>query len=291
MDGKAKVLAASGLPVLALVAALHTAFIPQRSQATPPGVVLYHSGNAVQACDVHRPQIEKWAPLVVIVHGGGGVIGDKTEWWPAQLADRLARDGFVTVSINYRLAPKHTWPAAVEDVGAAIGRLRNAPAPLSYDPDRVFVIGLSSGAQFAEMAAIRHPHSIAGIIAVSGVQDLTTLPWPWVRTALGDADPRSASPLYAVRDEFPPALFVHGEKDFLVPVSQSVRMHLALRARGCDSTLVRLPGADHFRPQRKFLAQCYPHIVRWLRERSDLVPPRNQALIVAWLTPATATRP
>ena len=74
------------------------------------------------------------------------------------------------------------------------------------------------------------------------------------------------------------------EQDLMVPVEQSVRMHLALRARGCESTLAPLPGVDHFRPQRRFLAQCYPHIARWLRERSDLVPPRNQPLIVAWVS-------
>jgi len=285
MDGKARVLATSALPVLAFIVLLYTALATPARQPTPnEAVVFYASGKTRQACDVYRPQSKQQAPLVVIVHGGAGISGDKADWWPANLADRLAQEGFLALSINYRLAPRHRWPAAVNDVRAAIDSFRARSGELRCDESRVFVIGMSAGALFAEMAAAREPHSIAGVISISGVHDLTCVRRPWVDVLLGDADRRAASPVRAVRAEFPPTLLIHGEQDCLVPVEQSLAMRHALTSQGHEARLVRMPGANHFLPPAKYFSQCYPYIVRWLREHSGCTP-TNRPLTVAWLHP------
>jgi acetyl esterase/lipase len=223
---------------------------------------------------------------VVIVHGGSGIRGDKGDWWPATLADRLAGEGFLTLSINYRLAPKHRWPAAVDDVAAAIDSFRARSSALSGDGSRIFVIGMSAGALFAEMAAARQPHSIAGIISISGVHDLTSVRQPWVDALLGDADRRAASPLHAACAEFPPTLLIHGEQDVLIPIAQSLAMRHALTSRGHQARLIRMPAANHFAPPAKYFMQCYPYIVRWLREQSAHRP-ADRPLSVAWLCPVS----
>src|SRR5687767_12146489 len=69
--------------------------------------------------DVYLPAEEgKARPAVLVVHGGGWVAGDKS--WFADQATQLAEAGYVAVSVNYRLAPAHPYPAAVDDVEAAV---------------------------------------------------------------------------------------------------------------------------------------------------------------------------
>ena len=83
---------------------------------------------------IYRPQLDAQLPLVVFAHGGGFVVGSVATH--DRLARRLARDtGAVVVSVDYRLAPEHPYPAAVEDCGAALrwavgpGRTGSASTP------------------------------------------------------------------------------------------------------------------------------------------------------------------
>lgn len=288
MDGKAKVLGALAVPAAALIALLHAA-ITAPDQQPPQEVIFYASGKTRQACDVRRPTSAAQAPLVVIVHGGGGIRGRKDDWWPTQLAAKLADAGFVTVSINYRLAPEHRWPAAVDDVAAAIESFHARSRELSCDGTRIFLVGMSAGALFAEMHAAERPYTVDGVVSISGPQDLTSLDGRWLDALLGDTDPRAASPLYALRDDFPPTLLIHGEQDAVIPVRQSAEMRDALRARRCDVELVRVPGLDHFQPRAQSFSECYPHIVHWLTGRSEALASRNRPYDIAslWIGPST----
>jgi acetyl esterase/lipase len=124
-------------------------------------------------------------PALVFVHGGGFVAGDKAE--PASpfyenIGVWAARHGLIGVSVTYRLAPDHPWPAAIEDVGAAIRWAIQNVAPFGGGPDRIFLMGHGAGA--AHVADyLSHPDlqppggaGVAGAILVSGVYDLTTMP-------------------------------------------------------------------------------------------------------------------
>jgi arylformamidase len=87
-------------------------------------------------------------PVVIFVHGGGMSAGDKS---PAALIENKARffpaHGFVFVSVNYRLAPEVRHPVPTRDVAAAVAYVRKHAAEWGGDPDGIFLIGHSAGAQ------------------------------------------------------------------------------------------------------------------------------------------------
>jgi acetyl esterase len=92
-------------------------------------------------------------PAVVYVHGGGFIAGDlDTE---DLRCVRLAHDaGCVVVSVDYRLAPEHRYPAALDDCYAALCWAASSAAPLGVDPPRIGVAGASSGGNLAAAIAL-----------------------------------------------------------------------------------------------------------------------------------------
>ena len=86
-------------------------------------------------------------PVLVFVHGGGFVRGDKHgTFYPDNITAWAARHGMVGVGINYRLAPDHPWPGGAEDLRAALGWVRANIAEHGGDPDRIVLWGHSAGA-------------------------------------------------------------------------------------------------------------------------------------------------
>jgi triacylglycerol lipase len=88
------------------------------------------------------------APVVLFVHGGGFVGGDKhvpgTPMYD-HIGAWAVRNGWVGVTMTYRLAPEHTWPAGAQDVAAAVAWVRSNIAAYGGDPDRIVVVGHSAG--------------------------------------------------------------------------------------------------------------------------------------------------
>src|SRR5437868_4068545 len=84
------------------------------------------------------------APAAVVVHGGGWMNGDPSQ--AAGNALHFARRGIATVSISYRLAPAHRFPAPLEDVRRGLRWVRANAGGLGIDPDRLVLLGLSAGA-------------------------------------------------------------------------------------------------------------------------------------------------
>lgn len=125
--------------------------------------------DALQKLDVYRPKAagEK-QPVLLFVHGGGFVRGDKHgAFYPDNVTLWAAKEGMVGVGINYRLAPDSPWPAGAKDLAAAIAWTRANIARYGGDPDRIVLFGHSAGAnhvadyvgntsvQGPEIAAIR----------------------------------------------------------------------------------------------------------------------------------------
>jgi triacylglycerol lipase len=121
------------------------------------------------------------APVLVFVHGGGFVMGDK-RMPDLPFYDNVgafaAREGYVGVTMTYRLAPAHPWPAGSEDVAAAVRWLTAHIATHGGDPRRIFLLGQSAGAVHVAgyVAHSRfHPQGglgIAGALLLSGVYDV-----------------------------------------------------------------------------------------------------------------------
>lgn len=101
--------------------------------------------------DIYTAPDAQHAPVLVFVHGGGFLRGDKgndaADGWPNAAVGRMAAEaGMVGVVINYRLAPDHTWPAGSEDVLAALDWLVGNVAQHGGDPNRIVLMGTSAGA-------------------------------------------------------------------------------------------------------------------------------------------------
>ena len=114
---------------------------------------LFYGKHERHRLDVHTADTEpgsedRGAPVFVFVHGGGFVGGDKVVPGTPQydhIGAWAVRNGWVGVTITYRLAPEHTWPSGAQDVAAAIAWVRDNIASYGGDPDRIVVAGHSAG--------------------------------------------------------------------------------------------------------------------------------------------------
>src|SRR5207244_6728579 len=103
------------------------------------------SGLGAHRLDVYRPTwLTGPLPVVLYLHGGGFRILSKDSHWIMALA--FARRGFVVANVNYRLAPTHRYPAAVEDACAAYRWVSQNARAHGGDPDRLILAGDSAGA-------------------------------------------------------------------------------------------------------------------------------------------------
>src|SRR4051812_45924664 len=98
-------------------------------------VVFAQGGGSSLRLDLARPAEGGPFPAVVCLHGGGWVSGDRRQM--AQTIEVLARRGYVAVAPDYRLAPAHPFPAAVEDAKAAVRWLRANAAKYRIDRERI----------------------------------------------------------------------------------------------------------------------------------------------------------
>lgn len=140
------------------------------------------SGLSAHRLDVWRPADARGPlPTVLYLHGGAFRILSKETHWVLALA--FARHGYAVFSINYRLAPRHPFPAAMEDACAAWRWARSNAAAWGGDPDRIVIAGESAGANLAAALAV----------ATSFER-----PEPWARAAFDAGRPAAIVPLCGV---------------------------------------------------------------------------------------------
>ena len=233
-----------------------------------PGVevtTLRYAGRADSALelDVYQsaatPSQEK--PLVVTVHGGSWVGGNRRDL-PA-LNHYLASRGYVVAAPSYRFAPANPFPAATEDVNAAIDYLKSHAKRLGIDSSKIVLIGRSAGGQLALQAGYTtRDASIKGVVAMYAPSDQQ---WGWenptnprvydsysaLRTFL-NGEPsqapeayKASSPINYIGSHTIPTLLIHGAMDPLVSIRQSERLDSALAAAGRPHYLVKMPWATH----------------------------------------------
>ncbi len=200
-------------------------------------------------------------PLVVFIHGGGWISGDRTmyrdeaAWW--------VDEGFAAACIDYRLAPLYPWPHPAASVQAFFRQSRESGFPGFEGPrfSHVFAMGNSAGGHLALMAGLCPADLMTGVSArradaVAAICPITDLRHPVedgfdlsieyvVQLMGGSLDGRSAeltaaSPMAYC--EMPVPVFIAcGDEDDIVPDSQSLRMANAL----ADAELLLLPGEGH----------------------------------------------
>ena len=211
------------------------------------------------------------APVIVQVHGGAWVIGNKQQQAMPLLA-HLAERGWVGVSINYRLSPRATWPDHIIDVKRALAWVKANIAEHGGDPDFVAITGGSAGGHLCSLAALspNEPEfqpgfeeadtSVVAAVPFYGVYDWTNrdgtgradmepmLARFVLKNRLADARDvwEFASTMTWVRPDAPPFMIIHGANDTLVPVEQARSFAAMLRAESKEPVVyVELPGAQH----------------------------------------------
>lgn len=153
--------------------------------------------------DVFRKADTKDASVLVFVHGGGFVMGDKrsaeTPFYD-NIGTFAALQGFVGVTITYRLAPAHQFPAGPEDLAAVVRWIKADIAQYGGDPDKIVLSGQSAGAaHVAAYVAHRAHHvaeggGIAGAILMSGIYDTLSCTPNEFHIAYYGADPKGWGP-------------------------------------------------------------------------------------------------
>ncbi len=146
-----------------------------------------------QRLDVFAPDgIAEPRPVVLFVHGGGFVGGERrTPGTPFydNVGVWAARNGFVGVTMSYRLAPQHRFPAGPDDVASAVAWIRKNIAAHGGDPDAIVLLGQSAGASHvaAYGARAQHNDSVRALALMSGVYDFAPFETaPNIRAYLGD---------------------------------------------------------------------------------------------------------
>jgi acetyl esterase/lipase len=151
--------------------------LAQARPATTSDIV--YGPHARHRLDLYRPDGDGPAPILLFVHGGGFLKGDKggADAWPNANVGRFAAEaGFLGVVINYRLAPDHMWPAGAEDVAAAVGWLKHHARDHGGDPDRIVPMGTSAGAvHVAGYLKLAGDRDVRAVILLSGLYGYTAL--------------------------------------------------------------------------------------------------------------------
>ena len=118
---------------------------------SPPDVVryddiVYGADQKWQALDVYRPKAaqNRTLPVIVSVHGGGWVYGDKERYQYYCMS--LTQRGFAVVNFTYRLAPENKFPAPLEDTNAVFGWVLENAGTYGFDREHIFAVGDSAGA-------------------------------------------------------------------------------------------------------------------------------------------------
>jgi acetyl esterase/lipase len=206
--------------------------------------------NERQRLDVFTAAGARDLPVIVFVHGGGFIGGDKsTPGTPYHENVGLwaCRSGCVGVTMTYRLAPGHHWPAGAQDVAAAVAWLRENVAGFGGDPERIVLMGSSAGACHVACYAALYPEiEVRGLVLLSGAYDLLAFEPSILHPYFGD-ELEAASPLAGLVASRVPLMFVVAEHDPPISHRQAELLFAALAERdGRVPNLVFLPGHNHF---------------------------------------------
>ena len=214
--------------------------------------------------DAYFPSIaESAVPVLVFIHGGSWKAGDKSVGLEENFRQMLNED-YLVISLNYRLLPDHPFPAPIDDVMCAIRHLRVEAANYGLDPNRIAVMGASAGGHLAAMIGLAGPgdglglsgpyqgvsSEVQAVIMLAGPSDLTAWTVGEVGTLPIDSpqgvDPLAwINPVSYIHAGAPPFLLIHGDRDNVVPVSQSENFYQLLTADGVIAQLQVVENADH----------------------------------------------
>jgi len=225
----------------------------------------YYSGQDAHPTkhllDLYLPPQQAGFPLLIFVHGGAWTRGDKDAYAGAYeyLGAAVAGQNVGVAVINYRLSPEVMHPEHARDVARAVAWLYRNSAKYGWSPKRVYLVGHSAGAHLAALIAVDPsylqalgltPDSIKGVVAISGVYDLTLggVTAKMLYEPVFGSDPQvltNASPALRVTKNAPPFLVLYAQNDLPSLDIQARRFTRALKHAGIPVKTAMIPGRDH----------------------------------------------
>jgi acetyl esterase/lipase len=247
-----------------------------RSVGVTKNIDYWGDGDRRHRLDIYRARrtAPGKAPVMVYIHGGAWVMGEKREQGKPMMYELVAR-GWVCVAINYRLSPQATWPAHIVDAKKAVAWVKATIAAYGGDPSFVAVSGGSAGGHLCALLALTAGDplfqpgfedadtSVDACVPFYGVMDMTgtdegahgygsgllDLLEKRVMKTTAIEHPevfRAASPTYRVHADAPPFFVLHGQNDTLVPVPVARTFVAALDAVSrAPVAYAELPLAQH----------------------------------------------
>jgi triacylglycerol lipase len=229
--------------------------------AAPEPVVQYNipyidDGEFRHTCDIYLPPGDGPFPAVLMIHGGAWTSGSKGHM--VAHARTVCAAGYTVVSINYRLAPKHPFPAQIDDCRAALGWMKTSAAKYKIDPERIATYGYSAGGHLACLLGMICCGNAEGahvtcVIAGGAPCEFRTMPpnvnalsfWLGGTRKEKPENYRLASPTNFVTKNSPPVFFFHGEKDNLVPRTSTEALDELLKQVGVKTVFYSIDGKGH----------------------------------------------
>ena len=187
-------------------------------------------------------------PVALLIHGGGWTSMDRLA--VRGIADFLAGNGFAVFNIDYRLAPRHRWPAGLDDCKSAVQWLLGSDFPVNSG--KLFVIGASSGGHYALMTGLTLPRgTVCGIVSISGIDDvfIDSRFWPDRYKALlgktpDEKDLTGIDPATCLTSDAPPILCTHWRRDEVVRFAVCTAFEQAAAEKGVKITVYSYDDRD-----------------------------------------------
>ncbi len=203
--------------------------------------------------DLYLPEKRGLRPVVLMIHGGGWANRSRDDM--DGISRRLMQQGYAVMNVNYRFAPRYTYPAQLHDLQQALEWISKNANRYRLDLERVNTWGYSSGAHLAALiggidrneylpgdtASIPRIRSVVAGGIPSDLRKYTGS--PIVTRFMGGDNAEmperyaEASPAFHVSSDDPPVFLYHGKLDFLVTEDQAVDYYEILRAAGVDAEL------------------------------------------------------
>lgn len=206
-------------------------------------------------------------PAIVLIHGGGLIRGDKSRF--NKRIEAMAERGIVAASVMYRLAPEYRFPAAIEDIKAAIRFLKAHSQEFNLDPERIILSGVSAGGYLATMVGVTgnatefsdhgiYPNfdsSVRAVISQAGsIADFTRAEYRdfvLVERFINTDEPdrlvalAAMSPIRYLDKNDPPFFLAHGTADERVPVEMTRDFVRELENMGHVFEYIEVEGGKH----------------------------------------------
>jgi acetyl esterase/lipase/endonuclease/exonuclease/phosphatase family metal-dependent hydrolase len=237
--------------------------------------------------DLFLPKGHKDFPVLIFVHGGAWVTGDRNLY--GSFGRTFAKNGIGTAVISYRLTPKVQHPGHIEDVARAFAWIHKNIAKYGGRPDQIFVTGQSAGGHLTALLATNETYlaaqglslkDIKGAVPISGVYQFSGR-WSERIIGKGQAATDSASPLRQVTGKEPPFLILYADSDMTGCARMSQQFSKLLEGKQVETAVKEIKDRNHITIMVLLMLSdadpCAQELLKFVAQHSDLkLTPRGE---------------